>query len=111
MQIYAEMIGNVMIDARSTGKYYHCKCVICVNLLLLCEFDLYSEWLPCTLMRCLEFVTLIIFGFMCFTVVRLMGRSASHITLECSLQTHPNITIIGEEVLVKFFIIHSTFIS
>lgn len=25
MQIYAEMIGNVMIDARSTGKYYHCK--------------------------------------------------------------------------------------
>ncbi|KAK6919013.1 Pentatricopeptide repeat [Dillenia turbinata] len=24
MQIYAEMIGNVMIDARSTGKYYHC---------------------------------------------------------------------------------------
>lgn len=26
MQIYAEMIGNVMVDARSTGKYYHCKC-------------------------------------------------------------------------------------
>lgn len=25
LQIYAEMIGNVMIDARSTGKYYHCK--------------------------------------------------------------------------------------
>ena len=25
MQIYSEMIGNVMIDARSTGKYYHCK--------------------------------------------------------------------------------------
>lgn len=24
-QIYAEMIGNVMVDARSTGKYYHCK--------------------------------------------------------------------------------------
>ncbi|CAK9181686.1 unnamed protein product [Ilex paraguariensis] len=23
-KIYAEMIGNVMIDARSTGKYYHC---------------------------------------------------------------------------------------
>ncbi|KAK6127246.1 hypothetical protein DH2020_039009 [Rehmannia glutinosa] len=53
-KIYAEMIGNVMIDARSTGKYYH--------------------------------------------FVRLMGRAASHITLECSLQTHPNITIIGEEV-------------
>ncbi|KAJ0018555.1 hypothetical protein Pint_09785 [Pistacia integerrima] len=55
IQIYAEMIGNVMIDARSTGKYYH--------------------------------------------FVRLMGRAASHITLECALQTHPNITIIGEEVI------------
>ncbi|KZV16133.1 pyrophosphate--fructose 6-phosphate 1-phosphotransferase subunit beta-like [Dorcoceras hygrometricum] len=53
-KIYAEMIGNVMVDARSTGKYYH--------------------------------------------FVRLMGRAASHITLECALQTHPNITLIGEEV-------------
>ena len=30
--------------------------------------------------------------------IRLMGRSASHITLECALQTHPNLTLIGEEV-------------
>jgi len=50
-----------MIDARSTGKYYH--------------------------------------------FVRLMGRAASHITLECALQTHPNITIIGEEVPLS----HSSF--
>ncbi|XP_074575811.1 LOW QUALITY PROTEIN: pyrophosphate--fructose 6-phosphate 1-phosphotransferase subunit beta-like [Curcuma longa] len=56
-KIYSEMIGNVMIDARSTGKYYH--------------------------------------------FVRLMGRAASHITLECALQTHPNIAIIGEEVAAK----------
>ncbi|KAF3973695.1 hypothetical protein ACB098_05G166600 [Castanea mollissima] len=56
-KIYAEMIGNVMVDARSTGKYYH--------------------------------------------FVRLMGRAASHITLECALQTHPNISIIGEEVAAK----------
>ncbi|RYR63366.1 hypothetical protein Ahy_A04g021167 [Arachis hypogaea] len=56
-KIYSEMIGNVMVDARSTGKYYH--------------------------------------------FVRLMGRAASHITLECALQTHPNITIIGEEVAAK----------
>ncbi|KAJ0112028.1 hypothetical protein Patl1_01954 [Pistacia atlantica] len=55
-RIYAEIIGNVMVDARSTGKYYH--------------------------------------------FVRLMGRAASHITLECALQTHPNITI-GEEVAAK----------
>lgn len=31
-----------------------------------------------------------------------MGRAASHITLECALQTHPNITIIGEEVAALF---------
>jgi len=30
-----------------------------------------------------------------------MGRSASHITLECALQTHPNITLIGEEIAEK----------
>lgn len=30
--------------------------------------------------------------------IKLMGRSASHICLECALQTHPNIAIISEEV-------------
>jgi pyrophosphate--fructose-6-phosphate 1-phosphotransferase len=33
--------------------------------------------------------------------IRLMGRSASHITLECGLQSQPNITIISEEVEAK----------
>jgi pyrophosphate--fructose-6-phosphate 1-phosphotransferase len=33
--------------------------------------------------------------------IRLMGRSASHITLECALQTHPNVCIISEEVAYK----------
>ena len=33
--------------------------------------------------------------------IRLMGRSASHITLECALQTHPNLTIIAEEAAAK----------
>ncbi|KAI3828066.1 hypothetical protein L1987_02161 [Smallanthus sonchifolius] len=56
-KIYSEMIGNLMVDARSTRKYYH--------------------------------------------FVRLMGRAASHITLECALQTHPNIAIIGEEVAAQ----------
>ncbi|RRT48484.1 hypothetical protein BHE74_00053560, partial [Ensete ventricosum] len=27
-QIYSEMIGNVMTDARSTGKYYHCELIM-----------------------------------------------------------------------------------
>ncbi len=30
--------------------------------------------------------------------IKVMGRSASHIALECALQTHPNMTLIGEEV-------------
>jgi pyrophosphate--fructose-6-phosphate 1-phosphotransferase len=30
--------------------------------------------------------------------IKLMGRSASHVTLECALQTHPNMAFIGEEV-------------
>jgi pyrophosphate--fructose-6-phosphate 1-phosphotransferase len=29
--------------------------------------------------------------------IKMMGRSASHVTLECALQTHPNIALIGEE--------------
>lgn len=33
--------------------------------------------------------------------IRLMGRSASHIVLECALQTHPNIALIGEEILAE----------
>jgi len=33
--------------------------------------------------------------------IRLMGRAASHVTLECALQTHPNIALISEEVQAK----------
>ena len=33
--------------------------------------------------------------------IKLMGRSASHICLECALSTHPNIAIISEEVEAK----------
>ena len=33
--------------------------------------------------------------------IKLMGRSASHIGLECALKTKPNITIISEEVAAK----------
>ena len=30
-----------------------------------------------------------------------MGRSASHITMECAFETHPNYTFIGEEIKEK----------
>ncbi|MGI6355624.1 MAG: diphosphate--fructose-6-phosphate 1-phosphotransferase [Lentisphaeria bacterium] len=33
--------------------------------------------------------------------IKLMGRSASHIALECALQTHPNVCLISEEVEKK----------
>ncbi len=32
-----------------------------------------------------------------FHFVKLMGRSASHLTLECALKTQPNVTLISEE--------------
>ena len=56
-KVYSELIGNIMIDAASAGKYWH--------------------W------------------------IRLMGRAASHITLECALQTHPQIALISEEIAAK----------
>ena len=33
--------------------------------------------------------------------IRLMGRAASHITLECALQTHPNLALMSEEVAAR----------
>ncbi|KAL0206784.1 hypothetical protein P9112_012495 [Eukaryota sp. TZLM1-RC] len=38
--------------------------------------------------------------------IRLMGRAASHIALECGLQTRPNMVIISEEVLAKNWSLH-----
>lgn len=54
---YSEVIGNILRDALSAGKYYF--------------------------------------------FIKMMGRSASHVTLECALQTHPNMALIGEEVAAK----------
>ncbi len=33
--------------------------------------------------------------------IKLMGRSASHIAMECALKTHPNLTLISEEIQEK----------
>lgn len=33
--------------------------------------------------------------------IKLMGRSATHVALECALQTQPNITLISEEIEAK----------
>lgn len=51
---YSEMIGNLLNDAASQGKYYF--------------------------------------------FVKVMGRTASHLVLECALKTHPTLTFISEEI-------------
>ncbi len=33
--------------------------------------------------------------------IKLMGRSASHIALECGLKTHPNVCLVSEEIAAK----------
>ncbi len=43
--------------------------------------------------------------------IKLMGRSASHIALECALQTQPNICIISEEVEAKDMTLDDVFNS
>jgi len=35
--------------------------------------------------------------------IKLMGRAASHIALECALQTHPNVCLVSEEIEAKQF--------
>ncbi|GAB4824078.1 hypothetical protein N2152v2_011124 [Parachlorella kessleri] len=61
-KVYSELIGNVMLDAKSAAKYFH--------------------------------------------FIRLMGRSASHITLECALQTHPQMALVAEEVAANKLNLH-----
>jgi diphosphate--fructose-6-phosphate 1-phosphotransferase len=56
-KLYAELVGNIMVDCSSTQKYYH--------------------------------------------FIRLMGREASHLTLEVALLTQPNLAFIGEEIKAK----------
>ncbi|KAB5533741.1 hypothetical protein DKX38_016827 [Salix brachista] len=112
-KIYAEMIGNVMVDARSTGKYYHYIFILFATTQLRTDHVLiamgYEEFafsilaqMCSSILYTLLIVKVMLVHNLCFAaVVRLMGRAASHITLECALQTHPNITIIGEEVAAK----------
>lgn len=38
--------------------------------------------------------------------IKVMGRSASHLALECALQTHPNMTLISEEIKDKAISMH-----
>ncbi|GBU20927.1 diphosphate--fructose-6-phosphate 1-phosphotransferase [Fibrobacteres bacterium R8-0-B4] len=38
--------------------------------------------------------------------IKLMGRNASHVALECALRTHPNIALISEEVAEKKKTLH-----
>lgn len=42
----------------------------------------------------------------CAALCRLMGRAASHITLECALQTHPQIALVSEEIAANKLSLH-----
>ncbi|MEC5388154.1 diphosphate--fructose-6-phosphate 1-phosphotransferase [Uliginosibacterium sp. H3] len=53
-RVYAELVGNILQDSRSSLKYWH--------------------------------------------FIKLMGRAASHVTLEVALQTKPAVTLISEEI-------------
>ena len=56
-----------------------------------CDVQVYSEQIGNLMMDALSAKKY-------YHLVRLMGRAASHITLECALQTHPQAAIICEEV-------------
>lgn len=56
-RVYAELVGNILQDSRSSLKYWH--------------------------------------------FIKLMGRAASHVTLEVALQTKPAITLISEEIAAR----------
>ena len=43
--------------------------------------------------------------------IKLMGRSASHIALECALQVQPNVAIVSEEVEAKNLTLDDVVIS
>ncbi|MDJ0652276.1 MAG: diphosphate--fructose-6-phosphate 1-phosphotransferase [Simkaniaceae bacterium] len=43
--------------------------------------------------------------------IKLMGRSASHVALECALLTQPNLTLIGEEIAEKKMTLQEIIIS
>ena len=88
-KIYSELIGNVCLDALSSGKYYRESLSPksqrpwwVAHPLCSPAFSPSPRSLP---RRRADFI-------------RLMGRAASNITLECALQTQPNVTLLGEEV-------------
>ena len=43
--------------------------------------------------------------------IRIMGREASHITLECAMKTHPNMALISEEVFKNKMTLHDVVVS
>lgn len=40
----------------------------------------------------------VLFADKCYYFIRLIGRKASHLALECALQSHPHMVILGKEV-------------
>ncbi|KAL6633665.1 hypothetical protein ACP70R_026336 [Stipagrostis hirtigluma subsp. patula] len=74
-KVNSQLISNVCTDALSAEK---------VPLVVLKDAMLAEHQSAAT--------------FFYYYFIRLMGRKASHVALECALQSHPNMVILGEEV-------------
>ncbi|KAG5542689.1 hypothetical protein RHGRI_015723 [Rhododendron griersonianum] len=74
-KVNSQLISNVCTDAFSAEKHSILFELLFKSLRLCCFFQLQYYYF-----------------------IRLMGRKASHVALECTLQSHPNMVILGEEV-------------
>jgi hypothetical protein len=88
-QVFSGSIGNIQIDSLSAKKYYNFIRPICD----ICGiyWQVFSESIGNIQIDSLSAKKY-------YHFIRLMGRAASHITLECALQTHPQAALICEEV-------------
>ncbi|XP_052168609.1 pyrophosphate--fructose 6-phosphate 1-phosphotransferase subunit alpha-like isoform X1 [Oryza glaberrima] len=81
-KVNSQLISNVCLDAISAGKVnsiivYHNKLGILGSLIIYLIYIISLQY---------------------YHFVRVMGWKASHVALECALQSQPNMVILGEEV-------------
>lgn len=89
---YSEVIGNLCTDV-TTGQVTNVFARDVCMLMCTC----FPFPLPCYFVNCACYFD----AKQVYHFVRVMGRSASHLVLECALQTRPNLVFIGEEVEAK----------
>ncbi|CAL9778756.1 unnamed protein product [Musa acuminata subsp. burmannicoides] len=88
-KVNSQLISNVCTDALSAEK-------LVIYFLIQCGYHQSYMSSSAGFMFCHLRLTLQYYYF-----IRLMGRKASHVALECTLQSHPNMVILGEDVAVS----------